>query len=154
MRSAIELSRVPAAVHPVAAMSGDGTLAVVTDGDAVRIAGGSVLCGAAGVVGAGAVDGGTWIVTDDGEHQLHRFDRSGAPLGSVALGRLGDGVAMATLRTGLRAALIEGQHAVMVTERDGELAVEPLGARGADRRVLVGGRGVIERRAAQLAWLR
>ncbi|HEX4422376.1 MAG TPA: hypothetical protein VH165_30895, partial [Kofleriaceae bacterium] len=165
---------------PVAAMSCDGGQVVVTDGDALRLAGGPVLLDAAHVVAAGAVDGAIWVVTaGDGAHQLHRFDRAGARIAAqTTLGTLGalgatgalgttgtpgalatlrpdlGELAISTLRTGARSALIEGRCAVLVTERDGELTVEPLGERGRDRRVLIGGRGVLERRGALLAWLR
>jgi hypothetical protein len=136
-------------------MSCDGAQVVVTEGGAVRIAGGPVLT-CAQVIAAGAVEGATWLVTDEGgDHQLCRFDRGGAALGpAVALGRLGHDVAITTQRSGLRCALIEGQRAVLVTERDDDVAVEQLGERGADRRLLIGGRGVVERRGAVLTWLR
>jgi ATPase family associated with various cellular activities (AAA) len=156
MQSAIDLVLAPAIPHPVATMSADGGHVVITEGDAVRITGGAVLLDAAGVVAAGAVDGATWIVTaDGGVHHLHRFDRAGTPAGpAVALGELGGDVAISTVRVGARTALVEGARAVLVSERDGELTIEPLGERGRDRRILIGGRGVAERRGPALAWLR
>jgi ATPase family protein associated with various cellular activities (AAA) len=156
MHSAIDIALAPWIRQPVAAMSADGGHLVVGDGSEVRIAGGATLIDAAGVVAAGAVEGGTWIVSaGEGGHRLHRFDRAGTALGAaVALGDLGEDLAITTLRSGGRRALIEGRRAVAVNEDDGRVTVEPLGERSRDRRVLIGGRGVAERRGPTLSWLR
>jgi len=156
MQSAIDIVLAPATLRSIAAMACDGSHVVVTDGPDVRIVGGPTLLAAANVVGAGAVDGATWIVTTEGgAHHLHRFDRTGAPVGPVTtLGDLGADIEISSLRTGTRSALVEGSRAVLVSERDGELTIDALGERGRDRRVLIGGRGIAERRGPLLAWRR
>src|SRR6185295_4059297 len=131
--------------RPVAAIAADGSHAIITDGSVVRMIGGRALMDAGAVVAAAILDQAIWLVTrGEAEHTLHRFDRSGTPAGpATALGALGDDVAIAATRTGVRIALIEGDHGALVRDRGGVLAIESLGARTRDRRLLLGARGVV-----------
>lgn len=130
-----------------AAMSSDGECMVMSDGDVVRLAGGRTLMHADAVIAVAVLDRAVWLVTRDPDgHTLHRFHPSGAPTAPpTPLGPLGDDVTIAVNRIGARVALIEGERAVLVREREGKLSVEALGERRRDRRVLVGARGVAER---------
>src|SRR5262245_13146448 len=91
----------------VVAVSSDSRRAIAGDGEVIRFVGGRALMSAAGVVGAGVLDGAVWIVTEaGGEHALHRFDPAGAPVAPpTPLGALGADVQVAVTRIGLRSAL-------------------------------------------------
>ncbi|MBA3540327.1 MAG: hypothetical protein H0T79_11995, partial [Deltaproteobacteria bacterium] len=134
------------------AMSADGACMVVSDGTAVRLAGGRALMDATAVIATAVLEHAVWLVTRDaGGHTLHRFDHAGTPVAPpTALGDLGADVTLVVNRSGSRIALIEGERGVLVREREGELVLEPLGERQRDRRVLVGTRGVAERRGPML----
>lgn len=134
------------------AMAHDGARVLVADGEFVRFADGRVLMRGVRARALALVEGEAWVVVEDGgEHTLHRFDVAGDPLEPVLqLGRLGANLRIAVTRVGVRSALIEGDRAVFVREQ----AVEELGERGRDRRVLIGGRGVAERSGGALVFRR
>ncbi len=152
----------PAAVPDVAtslppegplALSACGNLAIEHIAGELRIAGGAALAPARTVIAAAALDRAIWTVIHHGAaYALLRFDDDGRRLGEAQpLGALGDQVEIAATRRGARAALIEGSEcAVLVRERESQVSVEALGARGRDRRVLVGSRGVLDRRGREL----
>jgi len=101
-----------------------------------------------GVVAAAVVSGQIWGVTRDGE--LCRFAADGTELcAPVAIGELLGDVTIVGVARGARAALIESEQwcAVVREREDGSCAVEELGARTADRRILVAAR-TAERRGA------
>jgi hypothetical protein len=135
-------------VDVMVAISHDGGRALVTDGEVVRFADGRALMRGARACALALVEGEAWIVVEDaGQHALRRFDAAGDPLEpALRLGPLGGDVRITATRIGVRSALIEGDRAVYVREQ----AVEELGARGRARRVLLGGRGVAERRGGAL----
>jgi len=137
-----------AAAGVLVAMSHDGARAVVADGDRVWLAEGRELMRGVHASALALVEGEAWIVVEDGgDHALRRFDTGGEPLEpSLRLGPLGGDIRIAATRIGVRSALIEGDRAVYVREQE----VEELGPRGRDRRVLIGGRGVAERRGGVL----
>jgi AAA+ superfamily predicted ATPase len=130
------------------AMSHDGERALVAGGALVRFADGRELLRGARACALALVEGEAWIVIEDGgEHALRRFDAAGEPLEpALRLGPLGGDIRITATRLGVRSALIEGDRAVYVREQ----MVEDLGPRGRDRRVLLGGRGVAERRGGAL----
>jgi len=134
------------------AMSHDGARVLVDDDELVRFADGRVLMRSVRARALALVEGEAWVVVEDGaEHTLHRFDAAGDPLEPVLqLGRLGANLRITATRVGVRSALIEGDRAVFVREQ----VVEELGARGRDRRVLIGGRGVAERSGGALVFRR
>jgi hypothetical protein len=135
------------------ALSACGNLAIEHIGGVLRIAGGAALAPAKTAIAAAALDRAIWVVVRHGAaHALLRFDDDGRSLGEAQpLGALGDEVEIAATRRGARAALIEGsKRAMLVRERESQLSVEALGARGRDRRVLVGSRGVLDRRGREL----
>jgi len=134
------------------AMSHDGGRVLVADGEAVRFADGRVVMSGERARAIALVDSEAWIVVEDGgEHTLRRFDAAGDPLEpALRLGRLGANLRLTATRIGVRSALIEGDRAVFVREQ----AVEELGERGRDRRVLIGGRGVAERSGGALVFRR
>jgi len=138
------------------AMAADGKRAIAGDGDLIRFVGGQAVMSAAGVVGAAVLDGAVWIVTEDrGEHTLHRFDHAGASMGPpAALGALGEDVTLEVTRRGLRSALIEGERGLYVREEGERITTDELGRWTRDRRVLMGGRGVMERRDGALVFRR
>src|SRR3569623_957316 len=101
-----------------------------------------------GVVAAAVVSGQIWGVTRDGE--LCRFAADGTELcAPVAIGELLGDVTIVGVARGARAALIESEQwcAVVREREDGSCAVEELGERTADRRILVAAR-TAERRGA------
>src|SRR3569623_1500386 len=101
-----------------------------------------------GVVAAAVVSGQIWGVTRDGE--LCRFAADGTELcAPVAIGELLGDVTIVGVARGARAALIESEQwcAVVREREDGSCAVEELGARTAERRILVAAR-TAERRGA------
>ncbi len=155
MEGAIHLHLADRDVQGLVAVSSDGRRTVASDGERLRLVDGPALGEAAGVLAVGVLEGAIWIVREDaGEHALLRFDDAGAPVGPpVMLGRLGRCVTVAMTRVGLRSALIAGDRGVFVREHDGHLVVEPLGDAG-PQRVLIGGRGVAERRGNALMFRR
>ncbi len=142
----------PASRTRFAAISSDGAHVVTADGETATLPYGATVTAGGAVVAAAVLGGAVWLVTHAAEgHVLHRFHPSGARVAAPhTLGELGEDVVIAANRLGARVALIEGEHGVVVRERDGELAIESLGARTGERRVLVGTRGVAERCGAAI----
>jgi len=101
----------------------------------------------AGIATATVVGGQVWVVTRDGA--LHRYAANGKELGATALAELAGEVTIVGVHRAPRAALIESEHwCALIRERDdGSCVVEELGARTADRRILVAAR-TAERRGA------
>ena len=155
MQHSRELVVPPASFARIVAMSADGGVAVVADAQGATIDGQVFHHGS--VVASAAIDGAIWIIgAGDGAHQLRRYTREGTPIGlAIELGALGAGVGLQIARSGQRLAVIEGERAVEVREQaDGTVVVTDLGARVRDRRVLLAGRGLFERRGALLVPVR
>lgn len=138
------------AVTRATVLAADGRQLARVEHDLLSIGGRPV---ARSVVVAGAIDHHVWAVARGAqEHVLLRFDDRGAALGApMPLGALGRDVVLVTGRATSPHALVEGEQAVAIREHDGELSIEALGERARDRRVLLPGRGVLERRGALLA---
>jgi len=153
-RATERVAMAPDGAHAIerVAMSHDGARVLVADGELVQFADGRVLMRGARARALALVEGEAWVIVEDGgEHTLHRFDAAGDPLEpALPLGRLGANLRIAATRVGVHSALIEGDRAVFVREQ----VVEDLGERGRDRRVLIGGRGVAERRGGALVFRR
>ncbi|NVB77449.1 MAG: hypothetical protein HOV81_03560, partial [Kofleriaceae bacterium] len=125
------------------ALSADGRHTLVIAGgvaslDGVHLADGSI---------AGAlVDGAVWLVRDG---EVARWDLTGAAIGAPVAVDVGTGdvVQVSATRIGARELLIETARAAMIVrERAGALVVDGLGVRTGDRRVLIAGRGALDRR--------
>jgi DNA replication protein DnaC len=127
---------------PFVALLTDGSVVTATD-VAARIDEG------AGIVTATVVGGQVWVVTGCGE--LRRYAADGKELAApVPLAELAGEVTIVGVHRGPRAALIESDSwcAVIRECADGSCAVEELGVRTADRRILVGARAAERRRAS------
>ncbi|HTL35874.1 MAG TPA: hypothetical protein VL326_22245, partial [Kofleriaceae bacterium] len=117
----------------------DATM-VTGEGFALRI--GETRVGvAAGIVTATVVGGQVWVVTR--EHALRRYAADGTELAPpMPLAALAGEITIVGTQRGPRAAVIESEHwcAVIRERDDASCAIEELGARTADRKILVGTR--------------
>src|SRR6185295_7125678 len=131
------------------ALTADGRRCLVTADGVAALAGRTLVTGA---IAAATIDAATWVVVRDAAgHALHQFDERGRPSAAgLALGELGDGIAMVATRRGAPVALIQGARAVELRARAGAIEIVELGAAVRDRRVLLAGRGVFERRGNAL----
>ncbi|HEY4176046.1 MAG TPA: ATP-binding protein [Kofleriaceae bacterium] len=131
--------------QPFVALLSNGTL-LARDGNALLF-GGSRIEVTSGVASAAVVSGQVWCVACDGT--LHRYTAAGVELGTIAIGAA-DHVSITGTTRGPRAALVESSHgSVLVREENTAIALTDLGARGSDRRLLIGTR-VAERQGANL----
>lgn len=134
------------------AVSADGHVVYMSDG--ARAWTGGTTLPVEPVVAVSTVEREVWmIVRGAAGHVLRRFDMEGGSVGSpVDLGDLGHEVALTTSRVGLAIGLVDGAQAFELRDRgDTTVAVHPLGTGGHGRRLLLGGRGVMERRGSHLA---
>lgn len=149
------------------ALSSDGRLALHVHEGALRLESGArtgstdpvaarALMPSEHVVAAALVKGSAWLIVHARTgHWLYRFDPDGAAVEpALSLGELGESVAMSVTREGVALALIEGVRAVLVQEHGASVEVTDLGPAAADRRVLLAGRGVVERQGRQLLFRR
>ena len=153
MEPAIAIDSPMVAAAPAVALSADGRhLVVVRHGELVV---GDVRTKLRDAVVAAVLEREVWCVAHGASgHRLERIGLDGAQIGEATpLGELGDDVCIAAARRGQHA-LVSGTRELELRADRGGIAVADLGPRRRDARILVPGRGVIERRAAALVLLR
>jgi broad-specificity NMP kinase len=139
--------------QPVLALSADGThLARVHRGELFVDDKRSEITGAVSVA---VLDHSVWCITrDELGSRLERVNFDGRRIDTAtALGSLGGHVRLAAARRGMHA-LVSGERELELKGLGGGIAVTELGARARNARILVPGRGVLERRGGSLVLLR
>ena len=137
---------------PSVALSGDGRHLVMIRGGALHIDGVPTEISAAA---AALLDREVWCVSREPDgHWLERLSFDGERIGAATqLGDLGSAVRLAVSRHGVHA-LVTGERELELRAHRGGITIGDLGRRERDPRILVPGRGVLERRGNVLVLLR